>query len=270
MKLYYGLMALGLALYSCSSSDDDGGGYYEPPIKLDLPAEGESRVTSIKHSGSVPASYDWDLTYNATHLTSAKGNLVAGEDNAYSSTLSYTSKGVNIANSNNMNMAVTLNNDGNIVELTVNKDVYSFEYNVNGYLTEWSKTTHDANFADEASKAWATLTYEAGNLARIEYVWNNNDPIVLTFTPSNYVNENGLLPAALSRYLGCFGFEHLYYAGMLGRPTAHLVGKVAIDGLDDDDYTIEYGYSFAGNNTTLCTFNSKDGATVASVNYYYK
>ncbi len=269
MKLYYGLMALGLALYSCSSSDDDGGGYYEPPIKLDLPAEGDGRVTSIKHSGSLSSSYDWTLTYNDTHLVSAKGSLVAGEVNEYTSKLSYTRKGVTIANSDNKNMVVELNDDGYIVELTVNKDVYHFSYSDNGYLVAWRKTTHDANFADEASTASAELTYEAGNLTRIEYVWNNNAPVVLTFTPSSYLNENGLLPATLSRYLGCFGFEHLYYGGMLGRPTAHLVEKVEVDGLNDEDYAIDYTYAFEGSNTTLCIFKNAQG-DAASVNYGYK
>lgn len=269
MKFYYTLVALSMALYSCSSSDDDGGAYYEPPIKLDLPAEGSNRVTSIVHSGAVLPSYDWALTYNNTHLTSAKGNYVPGEKNEYSSTLTYTSKGVNIANSNGMSMVVTLNENGKIAEMTVNKDVYSFAYSYDGYLTQWSKTTHDANFAGEASTAMADLTYEAGNLVKIEYKSNNDAPIVLTLTPSNFVNKNGLLPAALSRYLGCFGFEHLYYGGMLGKPTTYLVEKVEIDGLDDDDYDIEYSYDFDGDNTALCTFKNKN-LRAASVNYGYK
>jgi hypothetical protein len=80
-----------------------------------------------------------------------------------------------------------------------------------------------------------------------------------------------LLPETLSKQLGCFGFEHLYYAGLLGKATKHLVRLIEIDYPDEakkDDFTIEFEYSTNKEDyTELCTFKL-DGRAV-SVNYTY-
>lgn len=257
--------ALGWVLYSCSSSD---GGHWVPPVQPELPATGAYRVQQISHLGTTPNAYNWTLKYSDTHLTWAECELVGNASNSYKSALAYTASGVTITNTGGLNMTAVLNGDGNIEQLTVNKDEYYFTY-ADGRLIAWRKVMRDANFADKAASASAELNYQDGDLVSIVYAENNDDPIVVTLTPSTYPNTNGLLPAVLSRYMGCFGFEHLYYAGMLGKPTNHLVQGAFIDGLGDDDYEIAYNYSIANTGSTeLCTFQYQ-GEAVA-VDYEYK
>ena len=259
------LAALAMALYSCSSSDD-----YVPLVQPELPAEGNNRVRSITHEGNVPNVYDWKFTYDTNYLVSAEGTLVGDTENFYRSALYYSPEGVTIANYNGPQMSAIMNEDGNIVQLTANKDVYHFTY-TNGYLTAWDKTVRDANFGGNASSASATLSYSGGNLVRISYVENDGQPTVVTLTPSTYLNENGLLPATLSPQLGCFGFEHLYYGGMLGKASKNLVKKVKVDSSRGAsyDYEIDYTYSFSKTTgaTELCIFTYQGKAATAIYKY---
>ena len=75
----------------------------------------------------------------------------------------------------------------------------------------------------------------------------------------------------LSKQMGCFGFEHLYYAGLLGKATKHLVKAIQIDYPDEakkDDYSVEFKYSTnKSDQIELCTFILNDEAV--SVNYVY-
>ena len=256
--------ALGWVLYSCSSSD---GGHWVPPVQPERPATGAARVQRISHLGTTPNAYDWTLNYSATHLTSAECKLVGNASNSYKSSLTYGASSVTIANTAGLNMTAALNGDGCIEQLMVNKDEYYFTYE-NGRLVGWHKVMRDANFADKAASASAELVYQDGDLVSIVYAENNDAPTVVTLTPSTHPNTNGLLPAVLSRYMGCFGFEHLYYAGMLGKPTSHLVQGAIIDGLGDDDYEIAYTYSIADSgNTELCTFQYLGEAVAVDYEY---
>lgn len=267
MKFRFPLLAaLAMALYSCSSSDD-----HVPPVQPELPAEGSLRVRSITHEGSLPYVYDWKLNYNANYLVSAEGNLVGDVENKYRSTLSYTPEGVTISNYQGPKMEAIMDADGNIVQLTVNMDVYNFSY-TDGYLTSWSKVVRDMNFGGNVSSASGKLSYNSGNLVRIEYIENEGTPTIVTLTPSTTLNKNGLLPVTLSMQMGCFGFEHLYYGGMLGKPSKHLVKRVQVDSSKGSasDYVIDYLYSTSNEtgNTDLCvvTYQGK----VATAIYRYK
>lgn len=257
--------ALVMALYSCSSSDD-----YVPLVQPELPAEGNCRVRSITHKGNVPNVYDWSLTYEPNYLVSAEGTLVGDTQNSYRSALYYSPDGVTIVNYNGPQMEATMDKDGNIVRLTANKDVYHFAY-TNGYLTAWNKTVRDANFGGDASSASAELMYKDGNLVRISYVENNGNPTVITLTPSTDLNINGLLPVALSHHLGCFGFEHLYYGGMLGKPSKHLVKKVKVDSSRGAAYDYEISYDYNSSKITgnidLCTFKYQGQSATAIYGY---
>jgi hypothetical protein len=265
MKFRFPLLAtLAFALYSCSSDD------YEPSIELELPAEGSSRVRSITHEGSLPYVYDWKLNYNDKYLVAAEGNLVGDTENMYSSYLSYTPETVLINNPKGPQMEAIMDADGNIVQLTVSKDVYNFVY-TNGYLTAWDKTVRDMNFGGNVSSASGKLKYSAGNLVRIEYVENNGNPTIITLTPSTTLNKNGLLPVTLSLQMGCFGFEHLYYGGMLGKASKNLVKRVVVDDPKGtaNDFAIDYTYSVSATtgDTELCVFTYRGQAATAIYKY---
>lgn len=263
------LVALALALNSCSSSDD-----YVPLIQPELPAEGSSRVRSITHEGSMPQTYDWTFNYDANYLVSAEGKLLGDTDGTYKyrSQLYYSPNGVTIVNSNGKNMAAVMDAKGNIVELAVNNNEYYFEYTA-GRLTSWKKVLNDENFGHEESATTGKLTYNAaGNLVRIDHVGHDGVTTVVTLTPSTTLNKNGILPPTLSSQMGCFGFEHLYYGGMLGKPSTHLVKTIKVDNAKGtaNDYQIDCTYSFfpETGDTKLCNFTYKGEAT--SVIYKYE
>lgn len=281
MKFNFSLLvALGLSFYSCSSSDD----HHAPAIQPQLPAQGQNRVATISHKGALTNVYDWELTYDAYRLTHAKGVLIGETQNAYSSVFSYSPTGVSISNMKLVNdnfpmkMQATMDNDGNIVQLTIDRDDYNFTY-TDGRLTAWHKTVRNTSLGGEISQLSATLTYDAGNLVRIECVKDYNAPTIITLTPSELLNVNGLLPVALSAEFGCFGFESLYYGGMLGKPSTHLPLSASVDDYRGESYDYQLIYAYAEDpvtgNVTLCNvtrseFLTEAPATVGSVNYGYK
>ena len=261
-------VAFAAALYSCSSSDD-----HTPLLQPELPAEGKSRVTSITHEGSLPNVYNWTLTYDATRLVAAEGNLVGDMLNRYRSALYYSPTGVTIANAEGPKMEAVFNIDGNIVQLMVNKDVYHFAY-TDGRLTTWDKTVRDMNFGGDVSSASGRLTYQGGDLVSIEYIENEGSPTIYTLTHSENLNRNGLLPALISQQMGCFGFEHLYYGGMLGKGSTHLVSNVKVDSSRGEayDYEISYAYSTAPltGDITLCNISYESNKAAAVIYKYDK
>ena len=71
----------------------------------------------------------------------------------------------------------------------------------------------------------------------------------------------------MSKQLGLLGYEHLYYAGLLGRPTANLVKSIAFEFEDASrNYTLDFDYSLRSGNIELCNYYTPDGSP-ASVNY---
>lgn len=258
--------AFAAVLASCSGSDD-----HTPLLQPDLPAAGKSRVCSITHEGSLPNVYNWTLTYDATRLVAAEGNLVGDMQNKYRSAFYYGPSGVTIANSEGPKMEATFNIDGNIVQLMVNKDVYHFTY-ADGRLITWDKTVRDMNFGGDVSSASGRLAYQDGNLVSIEYIENEGAPTFYTLTPSAIPNRNGLLPALISQQMGCFGFEHLYYGGMLGKPSTHLISNVKVDSSrgEEFDYEISYAYSSAPltGDITLCNISYENNKAAAVIYKY--
>jgi hypothetical protein len=57
----------------------------------------------------------------------------------------------------------------------------------------------------------------------------------------------------MSKQLGCLGFEHLYYAGLLGRPTTHLVKSISVSFPDgsQNNYKTEFSYNIKNSKTTF-------------------
>lgn len=261
-------VALAALMFSCSSEEPAP----IPNLQPKLPGSTENHVKSITHSGNIEGCYDWNFTYKDSRLTSATGTLYNPTTVAiqYTSNLLYSPDTIGIKNTGDLAMKVVLNSDNCIEYLLVNKDEYRFVYS-EGRLVSWNKTIKDLNFGAEALHAYGSIEYNEGDIATITYAENNDDPTYYRCAPTAIYNTDGLLPETLSKQMGCFGFEHLYYAGLLGKATKHLVKSVQIDYPDEakkDDYSVEFRYSTnKSDQIELCTFILNDEAV--SVNYVY-
>lgn len=270
MKLLHTTACLVLAALIASCANEEPAPL--PNLRPDLPGSVETHIRGIAHSGSIEGNYDWEFSYTDGRLTGAKGILYnpTSHEVEYTSRLTYTPDNVTIANSGNLLMEVMLDGNNCVEYLTVNKDEYHFFY-ADGRLIAWEKTLKDINFGAEALHARGTIEYKDGDIALITYSENNDDPTYYHCTPSSLYNTNGLLPETLSKQMGCFGFEHLYYAGLMGKATKHLVHIIQIDYPEEakrEDYQIQFNYFVnKEEQTELCTYNINGQA--ASVNYYY-
>lgn len=270
MKLLHTTVCLVLATLIVACANEEP--VPVPNLRPDLPGSAETHIRSIVHSGSIEGSYDWEFRYDDERLVSAKGTLYnpTSLEVKYTSQLAYTPDNVTIDNTGGLLMNVTLDGNNCVERLTVNKDEYRFYY-ADGRLIAWEKTLKDVNFGAEALRARGTIEYKDEDIVTITYSENNDDPTYYHCTPSSLYNTNGLLPETLSKQMGCFGFEHLYYAGLMGKATKHLVRIIQIDYPEEakrDDYQIEFNYSInKEEQTELCTYNFNGEA--ASVNYFY-
>ncbi len=271
MKKLTFYFALALTIGSFTACGDDNPAPL-PPIQPTLPATNNAaNVTVIKHNGNAPDCYDWIFNYADERLTSAEGTTYRKNNpTSYTSTITYHPDNISVSNSGNRPMDITLNNAKLIEEMTVNKDVYTFHYN-NGRLSAWTKEVNDDNFGASVFKSNATISYDAnGDLSLISYTENDNPVVTYRFTPDKELNRNGLLPETVFNAMGCFGFEQLFYAGLMGRPTTHLVKKIVVTGHQDPNknYTVEFEYATDDNeDITLCNYAYK--GVVASVTYGY-
>lgn len=260
-----------MGLTSCAGDDDPA----PEPFKPQLPGAGGSPLRAVRHHGDVMSCYDWELGYEAGRLTTATGTLRdpdAANDGSfsYTSAFTYGANHVAMTASSGEQISMTLNASGYVEKMSVNRNEYYFSY-TDGRLAAWTKTVVESSVGQIVTyKSSATITYDNGNLARIVYTGVDNVPVTLTFTPSVLPNRNGLLPEAVGRELGCIGFEQLYYAGLLGRPTVNLVKSVAATGYTDasKNFTIDFDYSTQSGNTGLCTYHTPTGGLV-SVTYGY-
>lgn len=154
--------------------------------------------------------------------------------------------------------------------MTVNRNIYKFYYR-EGHLAEWEKTVFENSFGQAHQyNSSARFTYNGGNITGIEYKENSGEPVSITIVPSDIPNRNGLLPETISKELGCLGFEHLYYAGLMGLPTTNLVKSISVSypSQPDKNYTINFEYSIRNGNTILCNYHTPQGS-VASASYEY-
>lgn len=252
------------------------------PIKPVLPSSGEKPITSITRLGNVESGYDWNFTYSDGRLTNAIGTLrdpSASVDRSftYTSTFAYGAKEVSLNSSTGEKITLQLNGEGYVSKMLVNRNIYTFQYNYSGQLCAWSKQVFEESLGQiQQYNSSATIDYDAqGALQKIVYKGVDNRQTILTFTNYASANRNGLMPPTIARELGCIGFEQLYYAGLLGRPTRLLVKSIKYDFYDDSNAIastqttdFEYGYQSDGN-IELCNYHIAPSGNIASVSYKY-
>lgn len=163
MKLLHTTACLVVAAFMVACSNEEPAP--KPNLRPDLPGSTETHIRSVVHSGSIEGSYDWEFEYVDERLVGAKGSLYnpTSHEVEYTSQLTYTPDNVTIANSGDLQMNVTLDENNFIETLTVNKDEYRFFY-ADGRLIAWEKTLKDINFGAEALHARGALNIRTGTL----------------------------------------------------------------------------------------------------------
>ena len=261
-------LAAGIGLAACSDND-------VPPIKPTLPATNGSAVRSIRHLGNMPMTYDWLFRYAAGRLTSAQGtrrtaDAAPDDEFSYAVSLAYNTWAVVPTLGNGTRLQVKLNSRGYVESLAENEDTYEFWYE-NDMLTRWKRTDVETSYG--GTQEYVTegkITYSNGDLKKIVYTGVDKQPVVYTFTATQEANTNGLLPVGAERALGCLGIEYLYYAGLMGRATTHLVQSMTAYDNATESVTERFTYSYSrrGSNVELCNYTAKDGS-IGSVYYEY-
>lgn len=270
-RIYNYIVATVAAIGLCACSGDDA-----PTFKPVLPTRGGAPVKAVSHRGSVDQSYDWRFTYKNERLTQANGTVRAAADSydkaiTMTANLNYGTNQVKVTTSNGSDTQLSLNSSGYIVEMRVNRNVYTFSYGFEGRITKWKKTVYEETIGVGPSYVTTgDIDYSGGNISTITYTETGNAPIVLHFTPAVEPNANGVLPAAVTKELGLMGYEYLFYAGLFGAATQNLVKSVAYEFPNEQlNYTLNFSYSFRNDgNLDLCSYYSQNGQP-ASVNYDY-
>ncbi len=273
MKRIYHLsyLCLGVLAAFLTSCGNDSPAAMSPT----LPTNGGDPVKEIIHNGTLPDCCDWALTYSDKRLLSAVGtSYINGTTQNATFSLSYGPQSVAMRGNDNKQYTIDLNGNQFISRMTVDDNIYEFNY-WGKNLSNWRKTVVGADFAPVLQyTSSASISYDGGDLKQIVYTENENNPlnsVTLTFTSDSRLNVNGLLPEGVTRELGVLGFEHLFYAGLMGSSTVHLVKSVDVKYAQypERDYSLEFEYSAdqSGKNVVLCNYRYK--GQPASVTYKY-
>ncbi len=239
-----------------------------------LPSNSSANVRAVYHDGSISESYDWTFSYSNRRLSKAVGtyrNPDSDKDktHSYTSKISYGANSVSIKNTNSENGTITLNGENLIGEIKSSDKTYKFHYQ-DGRLYHWERIYRGTSYghADELRTS-ATIEYLDGDFKSITYKKEDEVVRVVTFNPDTQLNNNGLLPETVSEELGLIGIEHLYYAGLLGKGTRHLVKSVSAEYPKSPSLntTTDFSYSHKDGNTILCTYLYRGQASSARYEY---
>ncbi len=274
MKRLAFLLATFCALLSFTACDDD-----TTAILPTLPPSSNSPVVvAIKHTGNVPECYDWSFKYKHHRLNTANGvyrNPDPKKDGShkYTSTICYGSDRISVKNVGSEGGDISLGAN-NLISTITSKNMTQKFYYKDGRLSEWEKEFRGVSYGHvEELITKASIKYVDNNYKSITYMNENNgitDTIcVLTFTPDVQPNNNGLLPEVVSQELGLIGIEHLYYAGLLGKGSKHLVKTISASYPKDlqQNWNVSFDYSHQDGNTTSCNYLFQNQASSAIYSY---
>ncbi|MEG1580047.1 MAG: DUF4595 domain-containing protein [Bacteroidaceae bacterium] len=258
-------------LAACSSDHD------APNIRLTTPNTTGKELIEVTHSGNLPAMFDWKLDYSSNkQLVSGVGAYRFGttSEKGYNATLQCTSKTLLVKTKKNEKITILLNSKNLIEQMNVNGNEFSFSY-TNGYLTQWTEIVRKTDLGGTTSyTSSAAIAYDNnGDLRSIAYMKNGDYPKyvrTLSFTSSDRLNVNGLLPEGVSEEMGCLGFEYLFYAGALGKAPNHLIKSVSVVNTEQPelDYTLDFSYVADTNgNVTYCSYFYKNLPAGATYKY---
>lgn len=272
-KMFYAplLLASFMMMASCSDGDSPtlASNIYTPN------SSGFSSVKTISRSGVFDDSYDWTFYYRNDNMIEAYSRLATGISGQYEGQemyykLKYTTRDVTVRTNGE---AVDLIMQNALVSQAVSGNTtYSFTYSM-GYLTSWNVVYKNSGFGEETTKgASAVINWSDGNISSIVYIPSadaSNKFYTYTFQYSSELNYNGLMPEAVSRALGCFGSEYLYYSGMLGRGTKNLVKSVTIENSIDPNDVVTYNFNYRMNagNVVMCSYGTAVNPVIVTYGY---
>lgn len=270
INIHFILLASFLVLFSTTSCSDDNDHGFTPT----LPANGGEDVKEITHSSNMQETYNWKFNYQSGRLVYVSSQLISSISPInFTASLSYKSNQVKVVRSDGNNIDITLNPNSLLIStLRMSSFVYNYNYDDNRRLIRWNCAYIDPILGVSIKRSYGNINYDENNdIRQIQYVEdeNNADNVVtLNFTPSAKINLNGLLPEGVSEELGMKGLEYLYYGGLLGKSTYHLVESIDYQyaKTPDNNHTVTYQYGDNGSNGNIvsCTFGN-----ACSVQYAY-
>jgi hypothetical protein len=263
---YYALAFIAcFGLASCSSDHEEP----EPTLASVIFTPNEpsaGRVASISRAGVFGKDYNWTFTYDSNNLKAAsrteqKGDAwqTAGEQTDYS--LTYTPSNVIVSTSGK---AITINvkSNGLLESLTCGNETCEYIYSDNKLIRWESKFILDGKTDSQERYATGDIVWENDNIKTIKYIpFTEADHKFFTYEitySENENNDNGIFPELIAEAMGVNGVEFLYYAGMMGKATTHLVKSIKVSHSTDEskNETYNFLYNRANGNVTYCNFTS--------------
>lgn len=260
MKTMKNLFVIGLTSVICASfaacgSDD------EPEIKLPTIFEGKSIAQcEWGNNGYIEKSvYNYD---NGKLISYSEFEISGNETYEDKNTIEYSGNQVKISwkdGSDSEICTYTLNESGFAISaLLVTKEEddvwdtnYTFEYDANGYLTKITERSSDET--NSVVIKWVdgdALSYSKNSL---NYVYTYNSDL----------NKGGILPPDNAWLDMDAELSIAYYAGILGRPTKHLIASQEQGSTETYEYTLDSeGY------VKSCTSNENNSSY--TYNYTFK
>ncbi|MCM1311438.1 MAG: DUF4595 domain-containing protein [Bacteroides sp.] len=270
----FAALAAIIALSACSDDDNKA----SVANRITTPnTSGYSKLVSVERAGSFQNMYAWRFGYSGNNLVQAVSTLqhsndMQSEGNKANYSLSYGERTVGIS-TNGVPMSVALNEEALVSKATSGNTTYNYSY-TGGYLTSWKVLYQNNGFGGSSTKgATAELSRTVnGNITEIKYTPSADAPDIYYTYSFEYTqddNVNGLLPEAISKVMGCEGFEYIYYAGLLGRGTQNLVKSITVTHSKNEEETAyEFFYNFDTNrNTITCSYGKGSNTVVVTYKY---
>lgn len=284
MKKSVVLALLLSAVLACGCSNDEGGIAEEPWTEIEIPTPAMNRMllTEVCESSGVPdvATYEeflysngWMTSHSSTQkLTADDEQTILSNQRNVQYTLNYSV--ATLTDDSGNKRVYTLNEQGYATQCVYTSSYqtrqYLFSY-TNGYLTQLTEEITPTDGIGETTSSFKlSLTYKKGDLISVIAPSITNEPF--TGYSENQTNfESGKdinyyrLPCLLLLDIYPLSFhQEAMFAGMLGKPTQHLVTRasphVTAEGsTEQTNYT--YRFDDSGKPTAIHSRTNYRGGT---------